>query len=118
MPSRFPAVALFLVALTFPGAAAAVVVVRHPVYVAPRPVVVVAAPPPTTVVVTTSSVPPPAPPPPALTAPVPVNTTMWVLPSGCMKVSVKGQALYQCGPNWLQQLQSDKGPYYAVVPAP
>lgn len=118
-----PATALLaLAALAVPASTRAVVVVRHPVY-HPRPVVVVAPPPvvvapPPAVVVTTTTVPAPAPPPPPPTAVLPVNTTMWVLPSGCMKVSVDGQALYQCGPNWLRQLQSDKGPYYAVVPAP
>jgi hypothetical protein len=33
-------------------------------------------------------------------------------------MSVNGQVLYQCGPNWLKQLQSDKGPYYVVVAPP
>lgn len=121
MTSRRPA-ALAAILLLAPGLAAAVVVVRHPVYVAPRAVVVVApapvyvAPPPTVVVVPP---PQPQPAPPPLTAPLPVNSTMWVLPSGCMKVSVSGQALYQCGGgNWLRQFQSDKGPYYAVVAPP
>lgn len=116
--SHLAAAFVALLSLATPGAAA-VVVVRHPVYVAPRPVVVVAPPPPTVVIVpAVPAPPPPAPPPPPLTTTLPINTTMWVLPSGCMKVSVNGQVLYQCGPNWLKQLQSDKGPYYAVVAPP
>jgi hypothetical protein len=114
------AISLAVAALVGPGAASAVVVVRHAVYVAPHPVVVVApvpvyvAPPPTTVYVA----PAPQAPPPPLTSALPVNTTMWVLPSGCMKVAFSGQTFFQCGPNWLKPIQSDKGPYYAVVPAP
>jgi hypothetical protein len=59
-----------------------------------------------------------APPPPAVTTPLPIDATMWVLPSGCLKVNVNGQTLYQCGPSWLQQQNCDKGPYYQVVPPP
>jgi hypothetical protein len=43
---------------------------------------------------------------------------MWVLPSGCLKMAVKGEPLYQCGPSWMKQQQSEKGPYYQVVPPP
>jgi hypothetical protein len=50
--------------------------------------------------------------------PLPVDATMWVLPSGCLRLSVKGETLYQCGPSWLKQQQSDRGPYYQVVPPP
>jgi hypothetical protein len=116
-----PAV-LLLAALVAPSNAGAVVVVRrgfhpvatvavvsavtHPVYVAP---------PPTTVVVTA---PPPAPPPPPVTEKLPVNTTMWTLPGGCLELSVNGQALFQCGPNYLKAYPSEKGTYYAVVPPP
>jgi hypothetical protein len=114
--------ALLLAALFAPGPAAAVVVVRarpvavvavatRPVYVAPMPVYV--APPPTTVVVTS----PPAAPPP-VTEKLPVNTTMWTLPGGCLEMSVNGQALFQCGPNYLKAFPSDKGTYYGVVPPP
>ena len=122
MQTRHLAAALCLLALISPGAAAAVVVVRHPVYVVPHavvvvPPVVVVTPPPVVVVPPPPQPPQPAPPPP-LTTELSVNTTMWALPSNCMKVSVNGQTLFQCGPNWLKQLQSDKGPYYAVVPAP
>jgi hypothetical protein len=114
------AVPLAVAALAAPRGAAAVVVVRHPVYVAPRPVVVVA-PAPVVVapapVIVTPAPPPPAPPPSATTA-LPVNTTMWVLPSNCLKVAVSGQTYYQCGPNWMRPLPSEKGTYYAVVPPP
>jgi hypothetical protein len=116
--------ALVVAALLNPGVATAVVVVRHPVYVAPRPVVVVApapvyvAPAPVYVAPAPVYVAPPPQPPPPLSAQLPVNTTMWVLPSGCMKVFVSGQAFFQCGPNWLKALPSDKGTYYAVVPPP
>jgi hypothetical protein len=109
-----------LAALAVPGNAEAVVVVRHPVY---RPVaaavvvgvivVVATRPPPAT-----PPPPPSAPPPPAVTTPLPIDATMWVMPSGCLKVSVSGETLYQCGPSWLKQQQCDKGPYYQVVPPP
>jgi len=119
--SLFAAAAL-LAALNVPGTASAVVVVRHPVY-HPHPVATVAA---VAVVVAVVSKPPPstpppppsAPPPPPVTTPLPIDSTMWVLPSGCLKLSVNGQTLYQCGPSWLQQQQCDKGPYYQVVPPP
>jgi hypothetical protein len=32
-----------------------------------------------------------------------------------LKVAVQGDTLYQCGPSWLKQQQSDRGPYYQVV---
>jgi hypothetical protein len=83
-----------------------VAVATHPVYVAPAPVVVVAAP-----------APAPAGAPP-LTEKVPVNTTMWTLPSGCTPVSASGTSYFLCGPNWLRAVQSDKGTYYAVVAPP
>jgi hypothetical protein len=115
---------LSLAALLAPPAAQGWVVVRAPVYVAPRPVVVAPAPvyvapapvyvAPAPVVVEAA----PPPPPPAATEKLPVNTTMWTLPSGCLKVSVNGQELFQCGPNWFRALASDRGTYYAVVPAP
>jgi len=117
--SHFAAAAL-LAALNIPATASAVVVVRHPVY---RPVATVVA---VAVVVAVVTKPPPstpppppsAPPPPPVTTPLPIDATMWVLPSGCLKISVNGQPLYQCGPSWLQQQQCDKGPYYQVVPPP
>jgi hypothetical protein len=113
------AVAGLLVALASHGTASAVVVVRHPVY---HPVATIA----TVAVVAAivskppSSPPPPpsAPPPPPVTSPLPMDSTMWQLPSGCLKMSVKGETLYQCGPSWLKQQQCDKGPYYQVVPPP
>jgi hypothetical protein len=119
MRTRPLAVAGLLAALSVPAPAAAVVVVR----VRPRPVAVAA-----TVVVVAAVVskpppptpppPPSAPPPPPVTTPLPIDATMWVLPSGCLKVSVKGEPYYQCGPSWLKPQQSDKGPYYQVVPKP
>ena len=102
--------AVAIVALAAPLGAAAWVVVRAPVYVAPPPMVVAPAP--------VYVAPPPPPPPPQSTTVLPVNTTMWVLPAGCLKVGVGGKTYFQCGPNWLVALQSDKGTYYAVVPAP
>jgi hypothetical protein len=119
MRARPLVVAGLLVALAVPGTASAIVVVRHPVY---RPVAVIA-----TVAVVAAVVskppstphpPPTAPPPPAVTTPLPMDSTMWVLPSGCLKISVKGEPLYQCGPSWLKQQQCDQGPYYQVVPPP
>ena len=106
--------------LIVPGTAAAVVVVRHPVYHPVATVVAVA------VVVAVVSKPPPstpppppsAPPPPPVTTPLPIDATMWQLPSGCLKITVDGQTLYQCGPSWMQQQKCDKGPYYQVVPPP
>ena len=100
--------------------AAAVVVVRHPVY---HPVATVAA---VVVVAAIVSKPPPstppppptAPPPPAVTTPLPIDATMWQLPSGCLKIVVSGATYYQCGPSWLAPQQCDKGPYYQVVPPP
>ena len=120
MRIRRLAAAVLLVGLANPGPAAAVVVVRHPVY---HPVATVAA---VAVVVAIVSKPPPstpppppsAPPPPAVTTPLPIDATMWQLPSGCLKVSVSGQTYYQCGPSWMVQQTSDKGPYYQVVPPP
>jgi len=114
------AVACILAAMAAPGPAKAVVVVRHPVY---RPVVAVAA---VVVVVAVVSQPPPktpppppsAPPPPPVTTPLPIDATMWQLPSECLKITVNGETVYQCGPSWLKQQQSDKGPYYQVVPPP
>jgi len=119
MRTRLLAVVGLLAALAGPATAKAVVVVR----VRPRPVVAVAA---VAVVVVVATRPPPstpppppsAPPPPAVTSPLPIDSTMWVLPSGCLKVSVKGEPFYQCGPSWLKQQQCDKGPYYQVIPPP
>jgi len=115
--SPLVAAALVVATLAVPTAATAWVVVRHPVavvgvvavathpvYVAPAPVVVVAAPAPA--------------PAPQLTEKLPVNTTMWTLPSGCTPVSASGASYFVCGPNWLRAVQSDKGTYYAVVAPP
>ena len=119
MRARSLVVAGLLAAFAGHGTASAIVVVRHPVY---HPVAVVA-----TVAVVAAVVsappktpppPPSAPPPPPVTTPLPMDSTMWVLPSGCLKISVKGEALYQCGPSWLKQQQSGNGPYYQVVPPP
>ena len=119
MRARPLVVAVLLAALAGQGTASAVVVVRHPVY---RPVAAVA-----TVAVVAAVVskppatpppPPSAPRPPAVTTPLPMDSTMWVLPSGCLKIALKGEPLYQCGPSWLKQQQSDQGPYYQVVPPP
>ena len=109
----------FLAALAGQGTASAVVVVRHPVY---HPVATIA-----TVAVVAAVVskppatpppPPSAPRPPAVTTPLPMDSTMWVLPSGCLKIALKGEPLYQCGPSWLKPQQSEQGPYYQVVPPP
>jgi hypothetical protein len=113
------AFAALLVSITLPEISLAVVVVRHPVYRPVATAVVVAA----VVVVATrpppSTPPPPsAPRPPAVTSPLPIDSTMWQLPSGCLKLSVSGETYYQCGPSWLKPQQSDRGPYYQVVPAP
>jgi hypothetical protein len=109
-----------LASLSVPSTAEAVVVVRRgfrPVAVVATVAVVavvVAKPPPTP-----PPPPPSAPPPPPVTTPLPIDTTMWVLPSGCLKVSVKGEPLFQCGPSWLKQQVTDKGQaYYQVVPPP
>ncbi len=113
------ALALALVAL--PGAAGAWVVVRAPVYYAPRPVVVApvyVAPAPVYVApqpVYVAPAPPPQPPP---SAKLPIDTTMWTLPPGCLQVSVNEQAYFQCGPNWLKAYQSNQGTYYGVVAPP
>ena len=115
-------VAALLASLAIPGRASAVVVVRR----RPAPVVTAA------VVVTTAVVvaavvskppptpppPPSAPPPPPVTTPLPIDSTTWQLPSGCLGVTVKGETLYQCGPSWLKKQQSDKGTWYLVVPPP
>ena len=122
MRIRHLVVAGLLASLAIPGTASAVVVVRR----RPAPVVTAA------VVVTTAVVvaavvskppptpppPPSAPPPPPVTSPLPIDSTTWVLPSGCLGVTVKGETLYQCGPSWLKKQQSDKGTWYLVVPPP
>jgi hypothetical protein len=119
MRARPLVVVALLAGLAGHGTASAVVVVRGPVF---RPVAAVA-----TVAVVAAIVakppstpppPPSAPPPPPVTSPLPMDSTMWVLPSGCLKMSVKGEVLYQCGPSWLKQQQCDKGPYYQVVAPP
>jgi len=119
MRTRPLAVAGLLAALAAPCTASAVVVVRHPVF---HPVATIA-----TVAIVAAVVskppatpPPPrsAPPPPPVTTPLPMDSTMWVLPSGCLRISTKGETLYQCGPSWLKQQQCDQGPYYQVVPPP
>jgi hypothetical protein len=120
MHVRNLAAALAVAALGVPFNTDAWVVVRArpvavvavaPVYVAPVPVYVAPAP----VVVTPAPAPPAAPP---LTEKVPVNTTMWTLPSGCTPVSASGKSYFICGPNWLTAIKSDKGTYYAVVAPP
>ena len=112
--------AALVATLTIPAAAEAVVVVRRgfrPVataVVVTAVVVIATRPPPAT-----PPPPPNAPPPPAVTTPLPIDSTMWVLPSGCLKMSVKGEPHYQCGPSWLKPQVSDKGQaYYQVVPPP
>ena len=116
-----------MTAMFTPGTATAVVVVRHPVYhpvyhPVHHPVAAVAT---VAVVVAVVSKPPATPPPPPsaprppmVTTPLPINSTMWVLPSGCLRLFVSGETLYQCGPSWLKQQQSDQGPYYQVVQPP
>jgi len=102
-------------ALVLPRPTAAWVVVRAPVYYAPRPVYY--APPPVYVAPPPVVVAPPPPRPPApLTTKLPMDTQLSELPSGCTSVSVKGESYQVCGPNWLKG--SDFGPYYVVVPAP
>ena len=112
-------VAFLLAALAAQGTASAVVVVRHPVY---HPVATIAR---VAVVAAVVSKPPATPPPPpsaprppAVTTPLPMDSTMWQLPSGCLKIAVKGEPVYQCGPSWLKKQQSDKGTWYLVVPPP
>ena len=120
MRTRPLAIAFMVATLTNASPTAAVVVVRHPVY---HPVATVAA---VAVVVAIVSKPPPptpppppsAPPPPPVTTPLPIDATMWVLPSGCLKMIVNGETIYQCGPSWLMPQQCDKGTYYQVVPPP
>ena len=119
MRARPLVVAGLLAALAGQGTASAVVVVRHPVY---HPVATIAR---VAVVAAVVSKPPATPPPPpsaprppAVTTPLPMNATMWQLPSGCLKIAVKGEPVYQCGPSWLKQQKSDQGPYYQVVPPP
>ena len=113
--------AALLASLAIPGTGSAYVVVRRPAPVA-RAVVVT-----TTAVVVAAAVskppptpppPPSAPPPPPVTSPLPIDSTTWVLPSGCLGMTVKGETLYQCGPSWLKKQQSDKGTWYLVVPPP
>jgi hypothetical protein len=115
--------ALAAATLTSPFAARAWVAVRvhavpvvvvHPV---PPPVVVVV-PAPTTVVVT----PPPAqavPKPEPLTTKLPIDTTMWTLPSNCTKVAAGNQTYWVCGENWLKAYPGPNGStYYGVVAPP
>jgi len=119
MRARPLVVAGLLAALAGQSTASAVIVVRHPVY---HPIATIA-----TVAVVAAVVskppatpppPPSAPRPPAVTNPLPMDSTMWQLPSGCLKIAVQGEPVYQCGPSWLKQQQSDQGPYYQVVPPP
>jgi len=115
-------IAGLVASLAIPGPASAVVVVRRrPAPVATAAVVVTTA----VVVAAVASKPPPtpppppsAPPPPPVTSPLPIDSTTWVLPSGWLGVTVKGETLYQCGPSWLKKQQSDKGTWYVVVPPP
>ena len=117
--NRFVVTAL-LASMMNPGPAAAVVVVHHRAY---HPVATVAA---VAVVVAIVSKPPPAtppppptaPPPPPVTTPLPIDATMWQLPSGCLKIMVGSETYYQCGPSWMVPQKCDKGPYYQVVPPP
>lgn len=115
---------LVALAAAAPGIAGAWVVVRAPVYVAPRPVYVAPAPvyvAPAPVVVVAPEpvyVPPTPPQQPPPTAQLPVGTTMWTLPPGCLQVAVNGQTYFQCGPNWMMAYPSDRGTYYGVVAAP
>ena len=102
------------VALALPRPTAAWVVVRAPVYYAPRPVYY--APPPVYFAPPPVYVAPPPRPPAPLTTKLPMDTQLSQLPSGCTSVSVKGESYQVCGPNWLKG--SDFGPYYVVVPAP
>jgi hypothetical protein len=115
MRTRLALATVALAAVASPLAVSAMVVVRHPVYVAPRPVVVVASAP---VYVAPAPVYYAPPPPPPASAPLPVDSTMWTLPPGCTQVSLQGQTYFQCGPNLLKPLQSEKGTYYAVVKPP
>jgi|GEM_PF-6950586 len=112
-------VAVLVATLAVPGSAAAVVVVRTRGF---RPFVPVAT---VAVVATVASRPPPTPRPapsvprpPPVTNPLPIDSTMWVLPSGCLRLSLRGETFYQCGPSWLRQAQSEWGPFYFVVPPP
>src|SRR5512136_119830 len=115
-------IAGLLASLAIPTTGLAVVVVRR----RPAPVVAAVAVTATVVVVAaaaskpppTPPPPPSAPPPPPVTSPLPIDSTTWVLPSGCLGVTVKGETLYQCGPSWLKKQQSDKGTWYLVVPPP
>lgn len=119
------AAALTLLGLAVPLEAEAFVVVRARAFYHPVAVVAVAAAvaapvyyPPTTVVVTSQPAPQPAAPP--LTTPLPLNTTMWSLPSGCNTVASGAQTFYICGPNWLKAYPGVNGSptYYGVVAPP
>jgi hypothetical protein len=113
-------VALAMATLAVPLAADAYFVVRlRPVVVVPIAPVYVAPVYATTATVYVEPAPAPAPKPaPALAEKLPVNTTMWTLPSGCTPVSSSGSNFFVCGPNWLKAIPSDKGTYYAVVAPP
>jgi len=121
------AAALALLGLVIPAKAEAIVVVRARAFYHPVAVVAVAAavtapvyyaPPPTTVVVTSQPAPQPAAPP--LTTQLPLNTTMWSLPSGCNTVASGPQTFYICGQNWLKAYPGVNGSptYYGVVAPP
>jgi hypothetical protein len=127
MRTSLTAAAVALFVLAAPRPTLAYVVVRAPIYhpvaavavvaVATRPVYY--APPPPTVVVTQPAYAAPAPQPPPLTTQLPVNATMWTLPSGCNKVSAAEQAFFVCGPNWLKAYPGANGStYYGVVAPP
>jgi hypothetical protein len=111
MRARILVIAGLLAGLSIPATGLAVVVVRR----RPAPVATAVAVTATVVVVAAvASKPPPTP----VTTPLPIDSTTWVLPSGCLGVTVKGETLYQCGPSWLKKQQSDKGTWYLVVPPP
>jgi hypothetical protein len=115
--SHLAAAALALAVLALPVDATAWVVVRaRPVVIVPVAPVYVA--PVYTTTTTVYTEPAPAPKPPPLTEKLPVNTTMWTLPSGCTPVSSAGTSYFVCGQNWLRAVPSDKGTYYAVVAPP
>jgi hypothetical protein len=118
-PSRLAVLALAVAALAAPHQARAWVVVRAApvVFVPVAPVYVAPAYATTTVYVDPAPTPAPQAAP-AITQKLPVNTTMWTLPSGCTPVSSSGVNFFVCGPNWLRAIPSDKGTYYAVVAPP
>ena len=51
-------------------------------------------------------------------AAMPLGTTLYSLPGGCVNINISAGQYYECGLNWFKPYFGSNGAYYQVVPSP